>query len=96
MAYSDGKSPLGGMVQFQSLENRRVSCTGELDDQGRFTLKTFVAGNQSQGAINGKHRVTIIPANDSGLLLAPQVLRDHALIRDGENKFEFKIQRKPG
>jgi hypothetical protein len=50
----DGQPVTNGSVSFRPLHGRPAS--GKLNDQGRFTLKTFEPGD---GCIPGKHDVTI-------------------------------------
>jgi hypothetical protein len=50
----DGQPVTSGSVSFRPPQGRPAS--GKLDDQGRFTLKTFEPGD---GCVPGKHEVTI-------------------------------------
>jgi hypothetical protein len=59
------KTPLpGGNIEFAPVEGKiRTSARGQIEENGTFTLTTF---RSSDGAIEGKHRVLIIPARKRG------------------------------
>lgn len=63
--YASG-SPFNGGVDgsiiFESIEHR-LSATGAIDTEGRFTLGTYEPGD---GAVAGKHRVAISPPVPEG------------------------------
>jgi hypothetical protein len=97
------KSPLaGGNIEFAPQSGQiRTSARGVIGDDGTFVLTTFREGD---GAIEGKHRVLIIPARRRGELpgKAARTLdgkyQDFAtsgleatVSADGPNDFEFVV-----
>lgn len=56
----DGQPFAGGTVIFNSLDRDGKPANGTTDNEGRFALKTFLAGNQqADGALPGEYVVTI-------------------------------------
>ena len=92
VAFADGQPLTCGMVHFQSLDDRQVSMTGEVDANGRFTIETFVVGDRVPGAVEGRHRVTILPAI-SDQLSQPTVIPEPIIVAPGENELSFTIER---
>ncbi len=74
--YKDGKSvePLArGAVEFEALEGEAKgrNARGDIQPDGSFSLTTFALGT---GAVEGKHRVLIVPPAPKEEGPAPKVL----------------------
>jgi hypothetical protein len=103
--FKDGSdvSVLKGFTVSFEPEADRISGSGELDSDGKFTITTFSAND---GAIPGRHRVAIsppdpIPDAPPPKPVLPQKYRDFgtsgltAEIKPGVNNVEFELERAP-
>jgi len=81
----DGKPVAGASVMFSPEPSGRPA-TGVTDEQGRFTLKTFEAGD---GALVGKHTVTVALVKTTGFMadkdglsggIAPEGIREEWIV----------------
>jgi hypothetical protein len=57
----NGQPLVQGMVEFRAVEGKPWTTMGITADDGTFTLKTMVNGQQLEGAVVGEHRVTVTP-----------------------------------
>lgn len=56
-----GQGVAGAMVTFVNNDTAGKPAAGVTDEQGRFQLKTFVAGTtQANGALPGEYKVTVV------------------------------------
>ncbi len=62
VAYEDGSALTGGAITFTLASDRSVTASGDIGADGAFTLYTIVGNQRFSGAMEGEHRVTIIPA----------------------------------
>jgi hypothetical protein len=70
----DGKPVTGGMVQFESKTDNRLSVTSEIKADGTFALISRLDGQEFPGATAGEYQVTLFPAMSASQTEAPQVL----------------------
>jgi hypothetical protein len=108
IVWSDGtpaKELKGGQVIFDSAE-LKVSARGEIDEEGRFTLRT---ANPNDGAQVGEYDVAIVEHRPStggeGSALAPQKLDSKyydnktsglkATVKSGPNPIKLTVERMP-
>lgn len=70
----DGKPVTGGMVQFESKTDNRLSVTSEIKPDGTFALISRLDGQEFPGATAGEYQVTLFPAMSASQTAAPQVL----------------------
>jgi hypothetical protein len=59
--YKDGRAVVGGAVQFMSLSDTSFSVSGEINEDGSFTLYTVKGSEKIKGAPEGTYRVTVQP-----------------------------------
>ena len=68
----DGRSLAEGRILFESIapgtSGRHHTARGRIDAQGRYTLTTFSGGD---GAIEGRHRVVVLPTQNVGDSVRP-------------------------
>ena len=112
VSFPDGSTLEGAIVAFQSLSNpdagekrRSVSAIGKVGSDGTCQLTTYTRGD---GAVAGRHRVTVAPPpmsgdpDETGRLrpkIHPRFLRsatsglEVSVSADGPNKIPIEIER---
>lgn len=78
IALMDGKPMSAGVVTSHPTDPDLAHSTGSIDAQGRFTLRTRVAGRIYEGAYAGEHRVTVRLGGAAGPLPQPERLKEAA------------------
>jgi hypothetical protein len=61
VAYKGGRPMTGGAVLFVSAADPLLRVTGEVQKDGRFTLRTQKDGARADGAPEGEYRVEVLP-----------------------------------
>ena len=84
----------GGFVEFQSMTDQNMMAVGDIQEDGSFTLTTYVDGQPTEGAIVGGHRVTVHPPQIEHGGAPPVVLRKPEKIEAQENVFTLKLPRR--
>lgn len=56
-----GRPLTGGMVEFRSTADPALTTLGDIEPDGRFTLRTLFNGQALPGAVEGAHQVTVSP-----------------------------------
>ena len=58
-----GKPAVGFVVEFssQAEETKGLNASGEVQADGKFTLKTLINGVMKDGAVAGPHKVVVVP-----------------------------------
>lgn len=67
-----GKPVPSGTINFLPSDGNKPSATGEIQPDGSYSLKTFVANRPSDGAVVGEHKVVIVAMEDMGARLPEQ------------------------
>jgi hypothetical protein len=92
-----GQSLAGGLIQFASSDTS-LSVSGDLAEDGSFSLHTFKGSEKGSGAPGGEYRVTIvlpIPADQRALpaINLPKPLRVEA--KDNHFPIEVTVPKRP-
>ena len=89
VVYSDGTPMKGGTIQFLSTSpDSTLVTSGEIDDDGRFTLYTLQNKTKAAGAVEGQYQVMILPRQgEDHKPVAPITLSESYTIKAGENTF---------
>lgn len=94
VVYANGEPMSGGTVQFQPQNDASVSTFAEIEKDGTFSLCTLVHGKKTAGAIEGPHRVTVIPPMGANQAALPVALPDLVVIKPtGDNNFTLTVPR---
>jgi hypothetical protein len=93
--FKDGKPLKGGSIQFEPVANRSLTIRGEIKKDGTFSLYTLlVDGRKADGAIEGTHKVLVIPPMSADQTIEPiKVLTTECTIKPGENVVTIEIER---
>jgi hypothetical protein len=98
VVYADGTPLAGGLVQFQPEGHDELKTTGVTGADGSFSLSTTRDNERADGAIEGPHKVIILPplAQDQhapkGLPPQPVQLRETFTVKpDGPNTFTLTV-----
>jgi hypothetical protein len=67
-----GKPVPNGTINFLPDDGTKPSATGEIQPDGSYELKTFLANKPSNGAVIGKHKVVIVAMMDMANALPEQ------------------------
>ncbi len=98
VAYTDGQPVQGGSIEFTpSAADATFAVTGQIEDNGNYTLHTFKGNQKFSGAAEGQYQVTILPPQTTDhQTVRPITLPGLFTITAGENKFPtFTIPRPP-
>jgi hypothetical protein len=98
VTFPDGTVLAGGSVEFRSEEPATLNwnATGQIDAQGKFTLRTFQDNRYFDGAVLGKHSIIVTPPPDEGSVAGstpPAVLHSDMLVYE-KSLLSFEV--KPG
>jgi len=92
VTYVGGRPVAGGAVQFAPLADTSFSVSGDINDDGTFTLQTVKGNERVSGAPEGEYRVTIlfpIPADQR--TVPPIVLPKNYRIEAKDNEFPIEV-----
>lgn len=96
VTYEDGTPVAGGTIVFADM-NKNSSSVGYLQEDGTYTLGTF---GETDGAPQGKYKVTIIGSSDYGQ--SSPIRSDYssqdrtpltAEVVDGKNEINFQVEK---
>jgi hypothetical protein len=59
--YKDGSPVAGGAIEFASISDTSFSISGEIGDDGSFTLYTIKGSDRVRGVPEGDYKVTVRP-----------------------------------
>jgi hypothetical protein len=93
-----GQSLAGGGIQFAPVNDPSFTVSGDLADDGSFSVRTFKGNENGNGAPEGEYRVTIqfpIPADQRALpaIVLPRTYKVEA--RDNHFPIEVTMPRRP-
>jgi hypothetical protein len=90
--YKGGLPVAGGAIQFVSLSDSSYSVSGEINEDGTFTLYTVKGSERVQGAPEGAYRVSVQPPIPSDHRAVPAIsLPDTYRIEPKENTFTVEV-----
>jgi hypothetical protein len=96
IAFTDGGAPSAGTIEFRSVADS-LAALGQVQADGSFSLSTLAGAAKLDGAVEGQHRVTFVPAPAKGEMQStalPVSLAEPIAVRsDAENNFKIKIDR---
>ncbi len=98
VAFRDGEPIRGGAVQFMSASDPSLSISGQIQEDGTFTLYTLKDKTKVGGAPEGTYTVTFLPplGEDRRPLMPPTDLRQTFQVEAKEdNHFDVRIDRPP-
>lgn len=98
VVYRDGSPMPGGVIEFRSTKDPTVTTLGQIQADGTFTLISISDKQNSSGALEGPHTVTITPklAGDQTAqpILEPITLpRPYTVKAEDQNDFTITIDR---
>jgi hypothetical protein len=99
VAFADGEPIKGGAVEFKSATDPALRISGQIKEDGTFTLQTLKDKTKVEGAPEGSYTVTFLPpkTEDGRLLMPPADLRQTLQVEPkGDNHFVIKIDRPAG
>ena len=96
VTYKDGSALTGGAITFTLASDPSVTASGDIGADGAFTLYTIVGNQRFSGAVEGEHRVTVIPAMGVDQKLITVRLKTNMLkVEAKENHFPIEIENAP-
>jgi hypothetical protein len=90
-----GGQPLaGGVVEFHSSSEPSLTTLGDIEADGKFTLRTLFQGQNLPGAVPGGYEVTVFFPTDGDLRATASVqLPQPYTIEAKENQFNIEVER---
>jgi hypothetical protein len=88
-----GTSLAGGSICFRSLADTSLIATGDIKEDGTFTLHTLIDKNKLAGTAEGKYQVTVLPplpANHQSTV-RPITLAQAYQVEPKENQFQIEV-----
>jgi hypothetical protein len=90
--FKDGTPVAGGAVQFISTTDSSLSVSGDVKDDGSFSLFTVKGPTRVAGAPEGEYRVSIQPPIQADHRPVPAItLSSPYKVEAKENTFEFTV-----
>lgn len=88
-----GRLPPGSTIVFEP-SDAQLTARGIIGEDGSFTLKTVFHESKLVGAVEGEHRVTIVPAltPDGGGGGPPIILKEHYTVKPEDNHFTIEVR----
>jgi hypothetical protein len=87
-----GKPLSSGAIQFSPVADTSYSVTGDISNDGTFTLRTVKGNDRANGAPEGEYRVTILlPIPEDQRAPPPIVLPKTCKVEPKDNHFSFEI-----
>ena len=95
VVYKDGTPMKGGVIQFGPVSDESsILVSGEIDENGGFTLYTTKDKQKKMGAAEGQYEITIVPPQGGEHQPAPPfTLPETYTIKAGESTIPTKIGR---
>lgn len=92
VVFKGGKSVTGGAIQFTPINDSSYTVSGDVQNDGSFTLATTKGKDRAPGAPEGEYRVTVLlplPPDQKGIpsVVLPKTYR----IEAKDNTFAFEI-----
>jgi hypothetical protein len=92
VTFKGGKPVTGGAIQFSPVADASYTVSGDLRDDGSFTLYTFRGNDRVAGAPEGEYRVTVLlplPADQKAV--PGVVLPKNYKVEAKDNTFAIEI-----
>ena len=94
--YANGSALMGGAITFTLASDPSIAASGDIAADGAFTLYTIVGSQRFVGAVEGEHRVTIIPAMGADQKFVSVRLKTNMIkVEAKENHFKIEIEKDP-
>ena len=92
--FKEGGPLKGVTIQFEAMARSSLTIRGDIKKDGTFSLSTLLAnGTTVPGAIEGTHKVIVIPPMTADQNLEPiKVLTSTCTVKPGENVFTIEIE----
>src|SRR5262245_57499198 len=90
VVWEGGKPVTDGRIEFQSLSDPSLRATGEIDDDGNFSLTTYRDGRERAGAVAGEHKVIVEPEWGDEKLIIP--LPNSYTVERKDNAFTIELR----
>jgi hypothetical protein len=90
--YKSGGPVAGGAIQFTSVSDTSFSVSGDISDDGKFTLYTVKGNERVHGVPEGEYTVTVqppIPADQH--VIPPIVLPKTYRVEPKDNEFTLEV-----
>lgn len=93
VAFADGKVLHGGMIQFQpDPPNPTMTITARINVDGTFAIETHVGNKTYEGAVAGKHQVTVLGPMKNQRAEPVRVLQAEIVVEPRANDFNIAIE----
>lgn len=90
----DKGTPLdGGSIEFLAKENRDLLAVGNIAEDGRFELSTYLNGESAEGAVAGEHLVTVYLQGSGHGDSTSVKLKESLTVEENENAIEIELPR---
>jgi hypothetical protein len=92
VVYADGKPMKGGTIEFRSVADPTLTMMGDIGDDGTFSLRTLHDNAKLSGAIEGEHRVTILPQSKDQTTPPIQLTQTFKIKAQDTNQISIKLE----
>ena len=90
----NGKPALRGAIEFRHVAKPEFPSMGEVDADGRFSLRTIAGNNQNVvGAQEGEHTVTYTPTSEKQEEMIPVTLSKKYMVKAGDNNITVTLEK---
>ncbi|MDB5310014.1 MAG: hypothetical protein JWO38_4216 [Gemmataceae bacterium] len=90
--YKGGRPVAGGAVQFAPLADSSYTVSGDINDDGSFTLTTVKGTDRVAGAPEGEYRVTVMPPIPADHRAVPAVIMSQTYrVEPRDNTFPIEV-----
>jgi hypothetical protein len=98
VVFKDGQPMTAGLIEFRSTADPSLMTNGEIQPNGTFKLTTHAGRDKLPGAIEGEHKVTIMPKMEGDQshqpIVWPIAVRQTCRVKpDGSNDFTIVLDR---
>jgi hypothetical protein len=89
VVFKGGKPATDGKIQFQSTDDPHVKALGDIDEDGSFSLTTYVGDKHKEGAPAGPYSVVIELERPTRVVALPKTY----VVEPRENDFTIAIEK---
>ena len=90
VVFKGGKPVTDGRIQFQSATDPQFKALGDIDQDGSFSLTTYIGTNKAQGAPQGPYSVVVELERPADVVALPNTYT----VEPRENEFTIVVERR--